>query len=183
MKTLYYISRMVFTLVYFIFLFFSGTVYAEYQEKRTKPDIVRKKIVRKPPVLPHNKVANKTIETAANIKKIRPVYDPRGKIDPFQPFMILNTINPFKPAPKFIDLSEFKLTGILTAQSGNRALVQEASGKGYVVAKGDYLGNRAIKIKIKEIYIDRILVKKKVRDDTNKGKFIILENELKLNKP
>ena len=83
------------------------------------------------------------------------LYNPEGKIDPFAPLFreekliardgeamgmgkagicILHT--PLQKA----DLSQLKLTGIIRASSGHRAMVEEASGRGYVVEKGAFIG-------------------------------------------
>ncbi|MBW1840493.1 MAG: pilus assembly protein PilP, partial [Deltaproteobacteria bacterium] len=47
-------------------------------------------------------------------------------------------------------MSQLKLVGIIQAESGNRALVEEASGKGYVISKGTYIGTHTGRV-------DRIL--------------------------
>jgi type IV pilus assembly protein PilP len=84
------------------------------------------------------------------------MYNPKGKIDPFQPlFSEKPTIaskkskrkrrTPRTPLER-IDLSQLKLVAIVLASSGNRALVEESSGKGYVVKKGTYMGTKNLKI-------------------------------------
>lgn len=83
------------------------------------------------------------------------LYNPEGKIDPFAPLFkekpaavqSAKTVKKGKgkicisltPLQK-IDLSQLKLVGIIRAQSGNKAMVEEASGKGYVIKKGTYIG-------------------------------------------
>ncbi|OEU69216.1 MAG: hypothetical protein BA864_01985 [Desulfuromonadales bacterium C00003093] len=81
------------------------------------------------------------------------LYNPEGKIDPFAPLFrekksaAVKTLKkgkgkiciPLTPLQK-IDLSQLRLVGIIRSASGNKALVEEASGKGYVIKKGTYIG-------------------------------------------
>ena len=118
---------------------------------------------------------------------IAAVLNPRNMIDPFLPLFkdksepVSHTKKKRKkrtsltPLEK-IDLSQLKLTGVIRASSGNKALVEEASGKGYIVDKGTYIGTRSGKVvKIKK---DRIVIEEEIEDYT--GKIIIRKNELKL---
>jgi len=71
------------------------------------------------------------------------------------------------------------LVAIMRAPSGNKALVEEASGKGYIVTKGTYLGiNSGRVIKVLK---DRIIIEEEVESIV--GKSTIQERELKLQKP
>ncbi|MFH2219567.1 MAG: pilus assembly protein PilP [Pseudomonadota bacterium] len=83
------------------------------------------------------------------------IYSLEGKVDPFEPLFkavpaATKTVEkreakirtPLTPLEK-IDLSQLKLAGIILADSGNKALVEEASGKGYVIEEGTYMGTRA----------------------------------------
>ncbi|OQX61222.1 MAG: hypothetical protein B5M56_09670 [Desulfococcus sp. 4484_241] len=55
-----------------------------------------------------------------------------------------------------IGLSQLRLTGIIMAASGNRAIVEDSTGKGYVIRKGTYIGlNSGVVEKIAE---DRVIV-------------------------
>ena len=76
-------------------------------------------------------------------------------------------------------MSQLKLVGIILASSGNRALVEESSGKGYVIKKGTYIGtNGGIIVQIeKEI----VTVEEKFEDYS--GKIQSRNRELKLPKP
>ncbi|MFC1516021.1 pilus assembly protein PilP [Thermodesulfobacteriota bacterium] len=98
----------------------------------------------------------------ANLTVERGLYNPKGKINPFEPLFkeepkAKKTIEkrerktrvPLTPLEK-IDLGQLKLVGIIQADSGNRALVEEASGKGYVIKQGTYIGTQAGRV-------DRIL--------------------------
>lgn len=116
-------------------------------------------------------------------------YDPLGKIDPFEPL--------FKDEPEVapaeskrekriprtplenIDLGQLKLVGVILASSGNRALVQEASGKGYIIKEGTYIGVNSGKVT--EIQNDRVIVEEEIEDVV--GKPTIRNKELVLPKP
>jgi type IV pilus assembly protein PilP len=92
-------------------------------------------------------------------------YDPTGKPDPFRSF-----VNSLKradvtaastPLERF-DLSQLKLTGIVWDNDKPRALVNDPSGKAYIVAEGTAIGKnggRVIRIGdnalvVKETYVD-----------------------------
>ena len=88
-----------------------------------------------------------------------PPYDPKGKVDPFAPLLrdesaavaaaklraIGDPNRPKTPLEK-IDLGQLKLVAIITALGGNRALVEEASGKGYIIKEGTYIGLNSGKV-------------------------------------
>ncbi|MBU4464053.1 MAG: pilus assembly protein PilP, partial [Proteobacteria bacterium] len=83
------------------------------------------------------------------------LYNPEGKIDPFAALFKEEKLAagdgeamemrkagiciPHTPLQK-ADLSQIKLVGIIRASSGNRAMVEEASGRGYVIEKGTFIG-------------------------------------------
>ncbi len=104
-------------------------------------------------------------------------YSPAGKTDPFVPLFrkqeteeTQSTASPRKKRRKHIprtplervDLSQLKLTAIIRSPQGNKALVEEATGKGYVVTIGTYLGNQGGKIT--EILDDRIIVEEEIEN-------------------
>ena len=86
--------------------------------------------------------------TGNNKGKVPANYNPKGRVDPFEPlFKDEPEVAPVlakkkKRIPRTplerIDLGQLKLVGIIMASSGNRALVQEASGKGYIIKEGTY---------------------------------------------
>jgi type IV pilus assembly protein PilP len=88
--------------------------------------------------------------------KMPPIYNPKGKIDPFEPLfrekptMAMVKKKRKKRIPRTplekIDLSQLTLVGIILASSGNKALVEEASGKGYVIKRGTFIGTNAGKV-------------------------------------
>ena len=78
-----------------------------------------------------------------------------------------------------LDLAQLKLTAIVTTQGLKRALVEEASGKGYVVMVGTKIGlERGAVVEIEQ---DRIVIEHQGEDDF--GKVSSKKRELKLQKP
>jgi type IV pilus assembly protein PilP len=78
-----------------------------------------------------------------------------------------------------VDLSQIKLTGIIRASSGNKAMVEEASGKGYIIVKGTYIGIHSGRVI--QILNDRVIVEEEVEDSL--GNLTIQKRELKFQKP
>jgi type IV pilus assembly protein PilP len=85
---------------------------------------------------------------------------------------------PLTPLEK-LNLSQLTLVGIIRAPSGNRALVQDASGKGYIVKKGTYIGTQSGKVD--QILEDRIIVDEE--SENIYGKVSMVKKTLKLQKP
>ncbi len=126
---------------------------------------------------------------AGSSEQSRPIYNPKGKIDPFEPlFRERPTVASVKqkrekriprtPLEK-IDLSQLKLVGIILASSGNKALVEESNGKGYVIKKGTYVGTNAGKVV--QIEKDKVIVAEEYEDVL--GNVTLRNKELKLPKP
>ncbi|MDM8516647.1 pilus assembly protein PilP [Desulfobacterales bacterium HSG16] len=78
-----------------------------------------------------------------------------------------------------VDLSQLKLVGIVRAGAGNRALVEETSGKGYIITKGTYIGINAGKVS--EILKDKVIVLEE--DSDFSGNVTFRERVMKLQKP
>ena len=92
---------------------------------------------------------------------------------------VLKKRKPLSPLEK-VSLSQLKLAGIIIAsKSGSRALIEDTSGKGYIVEKGAYIGTNGGKIV--KILIDRIIVEEEVEDIY--GKIHIQETAIKLRLP
>jgi type IV pilus assembly protein PilP len=116
-----------------------------------------------------------------------PIYDPTGKLDPFEPLYQDKPVAVKKKQKKRIpqtpleriDLSQLKLVGIILASSGNRALVEETTGKGYVIKTGTYIGTNSGKVV--KIQKDKVIVEEEFEDVF--GKIKTREKELKLPKP
>lgn len=129
-----------------------------------------------------------TTMTALDLTAIPDKYDPTGKVDPFEPLFREKPVlakktkrkkrRPQTPLER-IDISQLKLVGIILASSGNRALVEESSGKGYVIRKGTYIGTNSGKVvKIKK---ETVIVEEEIEDIT--GKIAVRKREIKLPKP
>jgi type IV pilus assembly protein PilP len=113
-------------------------------------------------------------------------YIARGKIDPFEPlFKDESAVSkkkkkriPRTPLEK-LSLGQLKLVAIIRAPSGNKALVEEDSGKGYVIKEGTYIGLNSGKIiKIEK---DNILIEEEIQNI--QGNIEVRQIELKLRKP
>lgn len=118
------------------------------------------------------------------------IYNPKDKLDPFaSPFMreaeedgkLTKTDKKRKPESPIeaVDLSQLKLTAVIVAESANRAMVQDANGKGYVIYKGTYIGDKGGQVS--EILKDRLLVSEEGEDDF--GNVVVNKRELVLLKP
>jgi type IV pilus assembly protein PilP len=78
-----------------------------------------------------------------------------------------------------LDLSQVKLVGITLSDKGNTALVEDASGKGYVIKEGTYIGVNAGKVI--QILKDRFIIEEEIEDVH--GKIISQKRVIKLHKP
>jgi type IV pilus assembly protein PilP len=104
---------------------------------------------------------------AALTPKPDPIYDPTGKPDPFQP-PVLGNGGDLKsrgarglPLQQF-EVTEFELVGIVSGSGENQAMVQDASGKGYLVKVGTPIGKN--QGRVVAIASKRILIEEKVKD-------------------
>jgi len=122
-------------------------------------------------------------------------YDPKGKIDPFIPLVreepkktgnvvvATKKVDREKRKPttplERIELSQLSLRAIVRSAQGNKALVEEASGKGYVITKGTFIGiNQGTVIDIQK---DRVIVEEEV--ESIQGDITLKTRELRLPKP
>jgi type IV pilus assembly protein PilP len=78
-----------------------------------------------------------------------------------------------------IDLGQLKLTAIMRTPAGNKALVEEASGKGYIIQKGTWIGVHAGRVQ--EITDDAVVVEEEIENAL--GEISLTKRELKLQKP
>ncbi|MCJ7773442.1 MAG: pilus assembly protein PilP, partial [Desulfobacterales bacterium] len=113
-------------------------------------------------------------------------YKPEGKIDPFSSLFKVKEESRKKKRKRFpltplekTDISQFKLVGVILSAKGNKAIVQEASGKGYVVSKGTYIGVNDGQVV--EILKDKIICEEEVENLF--GETEIKSRILKINKP
>lgn len=136
--------------------------------------------------------ANAAPEESGPQRPARMPYNPVGKVDPFAPLykeeaekkpeaVVVQPKAPERPRTPLekLDLGQLKLTAIVTALDEKRALVEEASGKGYVVEIGTRIGLE--RGAVVEIGQDRIIIEHAAEDDF--GKATSRKRELKLQKP
>ncbi len=148
-------------------------------ETETKPPLQQ---ARAEQALPEKKPMTQQAETSPELlaeqagKQPTYFYDPKGKPDPFQPLFATEAPQRMAPGKKRgkqektlpltplqrIDLSQLKVVGIILSPAGNKALVEEPSGKGYVVTKGTYVGTNFGRVK--KVLIDRVIVEETVED-------------------
>ncbi|MFO7838775.1 MAG: pilus assembly protein PilP [Desulfosalsimonadaceae bacterium] len=114
-------------------------------------------------------------DVAALMGEKQQYYVSKGRPDPFEPFISGEERSqekgggdkpgserkPRGPLEK-ISLSQLQLTAVMKTPGQNLALVEEASGKGYVVEKGTYIGDQGGQIT--QILPDAIVVEEKYRD-------------------
>jgi type IV pilus assembly protein PilP len=105
-------------------------------------------------------------------------------IDPFEPAFrnksrtVHKKSKPSSPLEK-LDLSQMKLVGVILSDKGNKALVEDASGKGHMIREGTYIGINAGTVS--QILRDRVIIEEKIEDAY--GRMRTQKKVLKLNKP
>lgn len=85
---------------------------------------------------------------------------------------------PTTPLEK-VDLSQLKLTAIIRSPRGNKAMLEEASGKGYWIEKGTYIGRN--EGRVTAVLNDRIRIVEKI--ETILGEVKTRISEITLPKP
>jgi len=92
-------------------------------------------------------------------------YDPTGKRDPFRSFVLdlkkVESETERGPLEQF-DLNQLSLVGVVWSASRPRALIQDPSGRGYIVGEGARIGKNEGEIVeigdsvvlVKEVYVD-----------------------------
>ncbi len=92
-------------------------------------------------------------------------YNPIGKPDPFKPFIQLASREGLRkavtPLQRF-DISQLKLVAIISTSQGNVALVEDATGKGYVLKKGTWIGKNDGKVT--KILKDKVIIEEVYQD-------------------
>lgn len=118
-------------------------------------------------------------------------YDPKGRFDPFEPLFkekseegsVVDKGKRKKRTPQTplerVALSQLKLTAIMRSPNGNYALVEDSTGKGYVVSKGTYIGLNSGRV----IQIDKDHIVIEEEKENVMGQLTIQNSELKLQKP
>ncbi|MDM8555765.1 pilus assembly protein PilP [Desulfococcaceae bacterium HSG7] len=126
------------------------------------------------------------VEASMGSEETTSYYNPKGRIDPFAPF--IKPKKELKAKPKKqrhrgpleqFDIDQLQLVGIIRAPSGNLALVQLADGKGYIIQKGTPIGIK--EGHIVEISADQVVVEEEGVDSHNDP--ITIERLMKIKKP
>ena len=140
-----------------------------------------------------------TFDTQTLIPELALGYDFQGRIDPFIPLVRDEPVVVEKEEGKGpvaaakgenlpqrtktplekIELSQLKLRAIILAPSGNKALVEESTGKGYIITNGTYIGRHDGKVI--NILKDKVVIEELIEDF--EGKLTPKEKEIKLPKP
>ena len=136
-----------------------------------------------------------TFDTKKLIPDLAIGYDSKGRIDPFIPLVKEEPVKVEKTALidakgevrekraktplEKIELDQLALKAIILAPSGNKALVEESTGKGYIISKGTYIGRN--EGRVVKILKDRIVVEELT--ENFEGKMVAKEKEIKLPKP
>jgi len=115
-----------------------------------------------------------------------PVYNPAGKVDPFQPIFsheptkLASTVHQTdcvsNPVLEGMDMSQLKLTGIVITERQLMALFQGADGQGHIIKENVCFGRHGGKVE--RILKDRVIVREEMQDAT--GKLQVKKIELKL---
>jgi len=118
------------------------------------------------------------------------IYDPKQRINPFIPVFGAKKDSEDVKAQKRkkrlpqtplerISLDQLKLVAIIRASSGNRALVEDTIGKGYIIKNGTYIGlNSGM---VTQINADSVIVEEEL--ENLKGELVLQSTEIKLQKP
>lgn len=118
------------------------------------------------------------------------IYDPKGKTDPFKPLIVEKAeAAPAKPKPtsleaaletatplERVDLGQLKLVAVIWNISDPRGMVEDATGKGYILSVGTPIGKS--RGKVTQINSSGIVVTE--RFEASAGKFKSREVTLKL---
>jgi type IV pilus assembly protein PilP len=99
-------------------------------------------------------------------EEVEYAYNPAGKPDPFKPFIQLTPAKgsrggPLTPLQKY-EISQLKLVAIISTPEGNVALVEDATGKGYFLKKGTWVGKNDGKVT--KILKDKVIVEEVYQD-------------------
>ncbi len=124
---------------------------------------------------------------------VKRIYDPQKRLNPFVPLFSAkkeavqadqtDKTQKKKRVPQTplerIGLDQLKLVAIIRASSGNRGLVEDSSGKGYIIKNGTYIGmNSGI---VTQFNASSVVVEEEL--ENLMGERILQNTEIKLQKP
>ncbi len=114
------------------------------------------------------------VQEKSNISKPLEKYDSKGRVDPFVPLIAEKNESNTPPTPvrddpereltplEKLSLSQIKLVAIVEMPNRTIAMVEEASGKGYEVSLGTYIGKNSGRVTA--ITKDSLKIEETVRD-------------------
>lgn len=109
----------------------------------------------------------KVVEKKEPEKPVEPeyAYNPKGKPDPFKPFIQLTPIRgstvPLTPLQRY-EISQLKLVAIIASPDGNVAMVEDAAGKGFFLRRGVAIGKNDGKVT--KVLRDRVVIEEVYQD-------------------
>jgi len=124
-------------------------------------------------------VADSITGNSRTVEK-KTIYDPRGRVDPFLSLIQekeepINTIPDIEEKPKRmrtplekLELSQIRLVAVILMKNRQLAMVEEATGKGYEIKIGTYIGKNGGQVS--KINQNSIIVKDQVKDYKGKRK-------------
>jgi type IV pilus assembly protein PilP len=172
--------------------------------EKSKPLVVSQKISDKDKPKPKPEAVADTKQEEAPAKDIadteateeviasKRIYDPANRLNPFIPLFkpdqeknsaaLPNTSKRKKRVPQTplerISLEQLNLRAVIRAPSGNRALVEDNSGKGYIIKNGTYIGlNSGI---VTQINAESIVIEEEI--ENLMGELVLQNTEIKLQK-
>jgi len=100
-----------------------------------------------------------TLSPAKGLELTLPFYDPKGKPDPFQPTKVtLETKDKGKVLPlEQFEVNEYELVSIVIGSGIKKAMVQDLTGKGFLIQIGTRIGKRngkVIQITDKQVVVE-----------------------------
>jgi len=126
-------------------------------------------------------------------KVAKRIYDPKERLNPFIPLFrednkeaAADKANKSKRKKRIpqtplerISLNQLKLVAIIRSSSGNKALVEDNTGKGYIIKNGTYIGlNSGI---VTQINANTVIVEEEIENLL--GELLLQNTEIKLQKP
>ncbi len=175
------------------------------QKEPAKAPVVSKKISAPSTPDPSKKIEDGQTDTSAKTpvsttvaqkeetSVAKRIYDPKDRLNPFTPLFRDENKEaeadqtgkskrkkriPQTPLER-ISLNQLKLVAIIRTSSGNRALVEDNTSKGFIIKNGTYIGlNSGI---VTQINASSVIVEEEI--ENLMGELILQNTEIKLQKP
>jgi type IV pilus assembly protein PilP len=159
---------------------------------QSKPESLQKK-EESPTAAASVKETDTAVTKEEEQKVANRIYDPKERLNPFIPLFREDNKEtaadktekskrkkriPQTPLEK-ISLNQLKLVAIIRSSSGNKALVEDNTGKGYIIKNGTYIGlNAGI---VTQINANTVIVEEEIENLL--GELLLQNTEIKLQKP